>query len=104
MITADDIMPRHLRMTGEFPAQMTVPANATLADTRKQLVLRTFASTSGDALRTAKIVGITPDEVRSEIAALIRSNGGVAHGSEDSITAEKTKGVKVAAKPKAKKR
>ena len=104
VITADDIIPRHVRMTGEFPTHMTVPANATLADTRKQLVLRTFASTSGDAMRTAKIVGITPDEVRSEIAALIRTNGGAAHGSEDSVAAERTRGVKAAAKPKAKKR
>ncbi len=73
-ITADDIIPRHLR-TGEFPAAMTVPAGASLADTRKQLVLRTFASTSGDAVRTGKIVGITPDEVRAEIEKLLHTNG-----------------------------
>jgi DNA-binding NtrC family response regulator len=105
MITADDIMPRHARVTGEFPAQMTVPANATLADTRKQLVLRTFASTSGDAARTAKIVGISPDEVRAEIAALIRTNGGSQHSSGDSAPSEKVRAVKApAAKPKAKKK
>jgi hypothetical protein len=38
-------------------------------------VLRTFASTSGDANRTAKIVGISPEDVRTEIASLIRTNG-----------------------------
>src|SRR5688500_5304474 len=54
VITADDITPRHLRTSGEFPSAMTIPAGTSLADTRKQLVLRTFASTSGDATRTAR--------------------------------------------------
>jgi DNA-binding NtrC family response regulator len=75
VITSDDIMPRHIR-TGEYPAAMTVQPGATLADTKKQLVLRTFASTSGDAVRTGKIVGISPEDVREEIARLLRTNGG----------------------------
>ena len=74
-ITAEDITPRHLRTAGEFAAQMTVPHGATLADTRKQLVLRTFASTNGDAARTGKIIGISAEEVKSEIGALLHSNG-----------------------------
>lgn len=74
-IQAADIMPRHLRLAGEGTAPMTVPEGASLADTKKQLVLRTFASTSGDANRTAKIVGISPEDVRTEIASLIRTNG-----------------------------
>ncbi|MDQ3242148.1 MAG: sigma-54 dependent transcriptional regulator, partial [Gemmatimonadota bacterium] len=73
VIEAADIMPRHVRLSGEHP--MTVPAGASLADTRRQLVLRTFASTSGDVARTGKIVGIAPDEVRAEIASFIKSNG-----------------------------
>ena len=85
IITADDIMPRHIR-TGEFQAAMSVPAGSTLADTRKQLVLRTFASTSGDATRTGKIVGISPDEVRSEIAALLHTNGGTKSEREETGT------------------
>jgi DNA-binding NtrC family response regulator len=75
-IEAADIMPRHLRLASEGAPPMTVPEGASLADTKKQLVLRTFASTNGDAARTAKIVGISPEDVRSEIAALIRTNGG----------------------------
>ena len=90
VITADDIMPRHIRMSGEMPAVMTVPAGASLADTRRQLVLRTFASMSGDAARTAKIVGISPDEVRSEISALLRTNGG-SHAEPAAAAAEKSK-------------
>jgi DNA-binding NtrC family response regulator len=77
IIVADDIMPRHLR-TGEFPAAITLAPGASLADTKKQLVLRTFASTSGDPIRTGKIVGISPDEVRDEIRRLINTNGGEA--------------------------
>ena len=75
VIGAHDIMPRHIRMSGEFPAAITMPAGASLADTKKQLVLRTFASTSGDAVKTAKIVGISADDVRAEIAALLDRNG-----------------------------
>jgi transcriptional regulator with PAS, ATPase and Fis domain len=74
-IEARDVMPRHLRLAGESSPPMTVPDGASLADTRKQLVLRTFASTRGDAARTAKIVGISAEDVRAEIASMIRSNG-----------------------------
>jgi len=101
-ITAADIMPRHIRMaTGETTPPMTVPEGASLADTRRQLVLRTFASTSGDAARTAKIVGISVDEVRAEIASLVKSNGSmhVAEPAMDDVArprsaAAKTKGKK----------
>ncbi|HEY4954973.1 MAG TPA: sigma-54 dependent transcriptional regulator [Gemmatimonadaceae bacterium] len=74
-----DIMPRHLRLSGDSHPPMTVPEGASLADTKRQLVLRTFASTSGDATRTAKIVGISPQDVRAEISALISTNGGAHH-------------------------
>jgi hypothetical protein len=57
---------------------MTVAPGATLADTRRQLVLRAFASTNGDYARTATIVGMTATEVRSEIASLLNGNGGSA--------------------------
>ena len=56
-IKATDIMPRHLHRTGEFAAAITVPAGATLADARRQLVLRAFASTNGDYARTADGTG-----------------------------------------------
>ena len=44
------------RSYGSKDASGMVPEGASLADTRKQLVLRTFASTSGDLARTAKIL------------------------------------------------
>jgi len=77
-IKAADIMPRHLQRTGEFAAAITVPPGATLADTRRQLVLRAFASTNGDYARTATIVGMSPADVRAEIASLLNGKTGEA--------------------------
>ena len=102
-IAADDIIPRHLR-TGEFPAPITIPAGTSLADTRKQLVLRTFASTGGDAARTARIVGITPDEVREEIEKLLHTNGGGKPASPESIAPAARPARPAASKSKARKR
>ena len=75
-IKAADIMPRHLRRGSEISTPITVPPGATLADTRRQLVLRAFASTNGDYTKTATIVGMNPADVRAEIASLLNGNGG----------------------------
>jgi hypothetical protein len=73
-------MPRHLRRS-DAPTPITVPPGATLADTRRQLVLRAFASTNGDYARTATIVGITPGDVRAEIASLLNGAGSEGQGA-----------------------
>jgi DNA-binding NtrC family response regulator len=83
-IKAADIMPRHLRRGSEIPMPITVPPGATLADTRRQLVLRAFASTNGDYTRAATIVGMTPADVRAEISSLLN---GTAGGSQPSASA-----------------
>ena len=75
-IKAADIMPRHLRRGQDPNASITVPPGATLADTRRQLVLRAFASTNGDYARTATIVGMSASDVRAEIASLLNGNAG----------------------------
>jgi len=75
-ISAADIMPRHLRRGSDVQTPITLPPGATLADTRRQLVLRAFASTNGDYSRTATMVGMTPAEVRSEISSLLNGNAG----------------------------
>ena len=75
-IGADDIIPRHLRGGVEAPSGVTLPAGATLADARRQLVLRTFASTGGDVERAAKAVGVPVEEARAELAALIMGKDG----------------------------
>jgi DNA-binding NtrC family response regulator len=74
-ITAQDIMPRHIHRAAEATGNITLPPGATLADTRRQLVLRAIASTNGDYSRAATMVGMTADEVRGEIASLLKSNG-----------------------------
>jgi hypothetical protein len=73
-IKSVDIMPRHLRRGQEASASITVPPGATLADARRQLVLRAFASTNGDYARTATIVGMTASDVRAEIASLLNGS------------------------------
>jgi DNA-binding NtrC family response regulator len=74
-ITVTDVMPRHMRPNGDSPT-ISLSSNATIADARRQLVLRTFASTGGDHERTAKIVGLPVAEVRAELAAIVGGNGG----------------------------
>ena len=75
-IKSADIMPRHLRRGQDANAPLTVPPGATLADTRRQLVLRAFASTNGDYARTATMVGMTAADVRAEIASLLNGTAG----------------------------
>jgi DNA-binding NtrC family response regulator len=78
-----DIIPRHLRTGGGMPATLTIPVGATAAEARQQLVLRTFASTSGDMARTGKVLGLTEREVRGELVTLI--NGTAATEGERAI-------------------
>src|SRR3954469_17855535 len=52
-IGVHDIMPRHLRGTGEVPTSVTSPVGSSVIDARRQLTLRTLASTGGDLVRTA---------------------------------------------------
>jgi len=74
-ITVDDIVPRHLRSAGDSSGTVTLPVGSTLADARRQMVLRTFSMTGGDADRTAKMLGMRLAEVRTELSALVGSNG-----------------------------
>jgi DNA-binding NtrC family response regulator len=76
VIGAADIVPRHLRTTGEVPAVVSVPVGSSLADAKRQLVLRTFASTGGDLERSAKLLGTSASELRNELAGLLSANGG----------------------------
>jgi two-component system response regulator HydG len=83
-IGPNDIIPRHLRSSGEMPTALTIPVGATAAEARQQLVLRTFASTSGDASRTAKVLGLSEQEVRAELLALVRADGTGAASARES--------------------
>ena len=53
----------------------TRPGPVSAAEARRQLVLRTFASTSGDAERTAKMLGLSEEDVRSELLILMNGAG-----------------------------
>ena len=70
-ITLIDIMPRHLRTSGEVPTSLTIPVGSSVSEARRQLALRTFASTGGDAARAAKLLGVSADEVRRELMVLL---------------------------------
>jgi DNA-binding NtrC family response regulator len=70
-ITFEDVVPRHLRTGPDLTTAVAVPVGSTLAETRRQLVLRSFAATNGDLDRTAKMVGMTAPEVRGEMLAML---------------------------------
>ena len=72
-IALNDVMPRHLRQAAEMPSSVTIPVGASMSEARKQVVLRTFASTGGDPARTAKLLGVTTDEVRHDLLALVNA-------------------------------
>lgn len=72
-------MPRHLRMGGDVSSVVSIPVGASLADARRQLVIRTFASTGGDHARTARMLGVTADELRGELEQFVRERE-PAHG------------------------
>jgi DNA-binding NtrC family response regulator len=68
-ISATDIMPRHLRAAVD--TTVTIPVGASMSDARRQLFLRTFASTGGDMVRAAKLLGVGAEEVRQELRAIV---------------------------------
>jgi DNA-binding NtrC family response regulator len=75
-ITLTDIMPRHLRTGGDTPSAVSIPIGSTVADARRQVVLRTFASTGGDVARTARILGVPTVDVHTELLALLNGAAG----------------------------
>jgi DNA-binding NtrC family response regulator len=70
-----DIVPRHLLKSAEMPALTIEVGNTTVAEAKKQLVLRTLATTGGDMARTAKVLGLDVGEVAAEISGLLNGNG-----------------------------
>jgi transcriptional regulator with PAS, ATPase and Fis domain len=72
-ISLTDVMPRHLRIGGEVATSVTIQVGATVSDARRQLALRTFASTGGDTLRTAKLLGVDAEDVKRDLLALVNA-------------------------------
>jgi len=84
-IGVSDLMLRHLRMGGASPP-LTIPVGTTtVADARRQLVLKTFASTGGDVTRTAKLVGVAVDDVRAELLSLLDGRPSNGNGVEPEL-------------------
>jgi DNA-binding NtrC family response regulator len=94
-----DVIPRHLRNGGEMPTALTIPVGATAAEARQQLVLRTFASTSGDAGRTSKVLGLSEREVRGELLALINGTAPVQNDASSEERQDSRQGAKIPALP-----
>ena len=89
-IGLSDMVQRHLRQAPESTA-LTIPVGqTTVAHARRQLILKTFASADGDIVRTGKLAGVSVDDVRREILALLESggsnNGGPSADTEARIT------------------
>jgi DNA-binding NtrC family response regulator len=101
-ISAADIMPRHLRASGEMPAVINVPVGSSLADAKRQLVLRTFASTGGDLSRSSKVLGMSSEDLRGELSRMLSTNGADTDSRADkrSTPTAAPKAKKEQAKPK----
>ena len=67
-------MPRHIRVPTvvDTPTSVTLPVGSSLRDARRQLAIRTFASTNGDLPRAAKLLGITVAELRAELVVVLQ--------------------------------
>jgi DNA-binding NtrC family response regulator len=75
-ISMQDIIPRRLRaQTDASQATITLAVGATLAEARRQMLLRTFSSSGGDVERTAQTLGVSESEVRSELGSLLGAAG-----------------------------
>jgi DNA-binding NtrC family response regulator len=79
IITRAEIMPRHQRAPAsvDTSSSLNVSVGTSLSAVRRQLALRTLASTDGNIARAATTLGITPAELRAELATLLRDQGDV---------------------------
>jgi DNA-binding NtrC family response regulator len=63
-IEVADLVPRHLAFE---EAEVHIPIGTTLADSERQLTLKTFAFTSGDHRKTARILGVTQKVLKDKL-------------------------------------
>ena len=76
VISTAELMPRHLRIAAaEGLTSVTLPVGASLSEARRQLALRTLASTNADVAKAAKILGISAAELRNDLLALFQEEG-----------------------------
>jgi DNA-binding NtrC family response regulator len=75
-ITLQDLMPRHLKVGNEVASSVNIPVGSSMADAQRQLVVRTFATANGDVERTAKMLGMDADQVRTQLLTLLEGGDG----------------------------
>jgi two-component system response regulator HydG len=63
-IELSDLLPRHLAYE---ESEVHIPIGTSLADTERQLTLKTFAFTAGDHRKTARILGVTQKVLREKL-------------------------------------
>lgn len=63
-IEVADLMSRHLAFEEK---EVHIPIGTTLADTERELTLKTFAFASGDHRKTARILGVTQKELKEKL-------------------------------------
>src|SRR5205085_1770417 len=98
-IALNDLMLRHLRPHVDTTALTMPVGTTTVADARRQVILKTFGSAGGDVVRTAKLVGVSVEEVRREILALLdggRSDNGVVSPDVEARIARKSDSISAA--------
>jgi DNA-binding NtrC family response regulator len=81
IVTAAEIMPRHLRGVAVDTSAVTIPVGSSVAEGRRALVLKTWASTTGDLVKAATMLGISERALQGELGQYI-ANGGVAAEGE----------------------
>ena len=78
VITKAQLQPRLLRPTPDTGMSVTVSVGESAQDARRQLVLKTLASTGGDFVRASKMLGMGESEIRADLAAIITNGCGEA--------------------------
>jgi DNA-binding NtrC family response regulator len=76
VITAQDIIPKRLRGGGESATSINIPVGTSMAQARRQVVLKTFAAAEGDVARASKLLGVPEAELRAELASVLGSGNG----------------------------
>jgi len=74
-IQATDMQPRHLALE---EAEVRLPVGTSLADSSRQLTLKTFAFTGGDHGKTARILGIDEETLRERLLTYMQEPAGAA--------------------------
>ncbi|MGH7664640.1 MAG: sigma-54-dependent transcriptional regulator [Gemmatimonadaceae bacterium] len=85
---SDVAPPRHMRAgAGVQPAGITLQIGASMAEARRELLLRTFASTGGDLGRTSELLGVPARDVRTELSGLLERRSGGGAGATGGVDA-----------------